>query len=241
MKISVFVFLVVLVTLVQGQQEQQVPEREELKSNQFIICDGDLEEVRIDFDTDEVGQTLQVGDTPSRLPENITVTGKRPVGGNPRPTANDLVVIDSLNPGPRNDNLRSATDDKVIIIGSSADSSRPMSSEAGGSVIFRFGSPPFQVDFIRLLGLSDGPDAQSNIVGRANLDGRLLQKQFIPPSGGMTSAFVFPVDWFDVRLMRISLKSAAAIAEIGLTVCRGGKYIFLGAIGKIRCLLIAIV
>ena len=76
-------------------------------------CEGVLEPLRIDFDTDDKGQPFRTGDTPRRLPQGIRVKGWRK--GSTR-FQNHITLFNTSNPTGGDKDLRRKDEDLVLII-----------------------------------------------------------------------------------------------------------------------------
>ena len=112
--------------------------------------------VTVDFETDEKGRPFKVGDsdTPTKLPQNITVKGFRRGTSN---TNNHLVIFDTKNPTGGDNDLQSDTEKHVLIINEDDDKSDPDDNRKGGSFIFGFRKPIHQFNKMVFLDMGDSP------------------------------------------------------------------------------------
>ena len=78
------------------------------------------------FEVDAQGRAFKAGDTPSRLPFGITVSGQRRIKGNAEPpTENDLVIFNTAMPSGLDYDLGTNDEMKVLIINETNDKSDP--------------------------------------------------------------------------------------------------------------------
>ena len=188
-----------------------------------VQCEGELEKVTIDFESTRGGRPLKVGRIPSLLPEGLRISGLRK---NETQTAsgNCLAMLNTARPRG-NHHLRSSTDGMVVLINSNDNPATPQPNPDGGTITLRFAAPVFQVNRVRFLGTPRGQDVdqRSFITGLSATGGQSMGPELIPPSGAYSpSAFVFPDSWFNIKVLKVELQSTAALAELRLTMCRGG-------------------
>ena len=78
-------------------------------------CRGNIVSKTIDFEVDQKGKPLKVGDIPYKLPDGVKVKGKRSRRSEVPPTKEDAVIFDTSKPGLVK-SLASSTEGKVLII-----------------------------------------------------------------------------------------------------------------------------
>lgn len=195
----------------------------QLAEGAYIQCKGQLEDVKVDFDSMDNGQPTTRGRIPSHFPEGISLLGTP--HGDTSSNEENLALWDSspylLDFYSYYDNaasLRSYSDGKVVVVNSSTNSSRPLPSK--GTMTVNFSKPVYQVKALRFLGI-DGKDARSSVSG-ITATGVSLERELVPLPGPYSgSAFVFPRNWFNVNQLSVNLESAAALATLRVVVCRG--------------------
>ena len=176
-----------------------------------MVCNGKLETLVIDFETDASGAPMRMGDTPALLPGNITVHGKRRRNA----SDNDLVLFDTANPTGGDEDLRNPTEKLVLIINENNDKSIPDDNRKGGFITFTFPNLVHQVNSIRLLDIEEG---QGNIQARCPTRPR-RRRVSIPAKKQEQVVVVEPTDWYNIRKVRINLRGSGAVAALNLTVC----------------------
>ena len=148
-------------------------------------CDGTLENVIVDFETDADGNPLRAGDVPTKLPGGLMITeASRNRQARIRGTGMDQLIFDTANPNPHDLDLFSETEGSVLIINKSNDRSKPNDERFGGVIRFAFTKEVFQVNSIRFLDVQKtkkkiGPSSVSGTLG----DGSLFAPVNIPPAG----------------------------------------------------------
>ena len=171
-------------------------------------CKGKLERVKIDFEVDRDGNPLSVGDTPFLLPENITVTGYRRDGNGGQRGRNDLAL---RFPGGRHKH--------VLIIDEDDNKTTSRWNRNGGTVIFKFDKPVYQVNQVEFINKSPNRHNRPDTILQARSKGS-SERRTVTLSNDADTSVVRLLDWFNVRDLRVSTFVPGAIASFDVTICR---------------------
>ena len=183
-------------------------------------CHGELEYTVIDFEEDHVGKAFSKGSVPTRLPTGLRVAGRRPNWAKVPPTANDLLILDARNPGADDKDLRFPDEKMVMIISEDGDTSEPNDNRKGGTIFFRWSEPVFHVKSMTLLDIEkknkafiDGKDAENKKLRRIKF-----------PAEGNRKASTVELDWYEVKRMKLRIKTSAAVAKLEVGICKGEDF-----------------
>ena len=190
------------------------------------VCEGVLEELVVDFETDASGNPLSPGDVPTRFPGGLTIAKvERNERARFKTTKRDHVIFDSGNP-VREPDLFSETEGNVLIINRFNDPSKQNDERLGGLVRFKITKAVFQVNSIRFLSIESSnpnrtPDTVSGRSKRSRF--RRFTPTEVPPGGNKKPTTVYLENFFFPKRLDINLQGSGAIAAINLSICDKGR------------------
>ena len=214
--IVLFVLLCVLLERSEGRRPRR-PKRPRRKPQ----CKGTLENLIIDFEVDNRGQPLRVGQTPRRLPGGIKVTGIRK-GGQPQGRRSPLAIFDTSNPTRFDKDLGTTTEGNVLIINQSNNKRLPNDNAWGGFIFFNFARPVYQINSVRFLDVQSPKGFIQARRRRRNRPGMVQTPRVSIPRNKNRAIFTVDLDhnFRLVKTLRIKLTRSGAVSALNVTVCK---------------------
>ena len=92
--------------------------------------------------------------------------------------------------------------------------------ESGGVIFFRFPKNLYQVESVHFLDIEKS--RKKSFVDAFTKSGKKLERGFIPQAGNALPTELEPADWFQVKRLKIVLRTSAAVSRLELVFCEGG-------------------